>query len=59
MTGTDSNSQSMSITMFETLSVASSFMFATSPETHLYYGMSVPPSYQSLCDTFYGVASNP
>jgi hypothetical protein len=52
MTGTDSNSQPMSTTMVETSNVASSSMFATSPEAHLYGGPSIPPGYQSLSGTF-------
>ena len=34
-------------------------MFTTSPESHLYGGPSIPPSYQYLSGTFYGESSNP
>jgi len=59
MTGIDSNYQPVSTTMIETSSVVSSSMFMTSPKTHLYGGPSVPPGYQSLFGTFFGVASSP
>lgn len=53
------DSQLASTNITETTHVAASSMFATSPETHLYGGSSLPLGYQSLSSTFSGVASSP
>lgn len=42
----------------ETSNVASSYMFATSPQAHLYGGPFIPPGYQSLYGTFSSATSS-
>ena len=48
-----------SIPVATTPALATPLMFTTSPESHLYGGLSVPPGYQYLSGTFYGASSNP
>lgn len=49
----------VSTTIIDTTHVAMSSMFITSSKTHFYGVPSVPPDYQSLYDTFSGVAYSP
>lgn len=52
-------SQPTFATMTETTNVEASFMFATSPKTHLYGGSFVSLGYQLLLGTFSGETSSP
>lgn len=45
MTRSDLTTQPVSTTMVDTSNVASSSMFAMSPEAHLYGGLFIPPGY--------------
>lgn len=51
--------QPLSTTMVEKINVSTSSMFATSHETHLYGGPSVPPGYQLLFGTLSGEKYSP
>ena len=48
----------MPTTMVETSNVASTSMFLTPPEAHMYGVVSVPPGHQSLVGTFSGASSS-
>jgi len=51
-------SQPTSTFMRKETNVVATSVFETSPETHLYGGILVPPCYQSLSDTFFGVSTS-
>jgi len=48
-------SQPVSIILTESAKIATTSMFATFPETHLYGGPSVPPRYQPLHRLVHGI----